>query len=76
MGDKGGDDISTSTKFGLMPATNDKSNSPHNFTLLAIWNGDDNKQMLNTHLPAVMKQINEIVTIEIGQEILRIQWLV
>lgn len=61
MGDKGGREWpAKSTKFGISIGNVKQPNSPFNITLLAIYDGDDNRQNLEVKLAPVIRQLEAI----------------
>jgi len=73
--DKGG---SHGTKFGFLIGNTPNPSSPSNFTILALYRGDDNRVELESRLGHVLdqiKEINQITYILNGKEIAsEIQW--
>lgn len=78
LGDKGGKEWpSKSTKFGVVIGNVEKPNSPFNITLLAIYDGDDNRQNLETKIKPIIFQLEQLksITFDKGVEVtLGVKW--
>uniref|UniRef100_A0A1I8BFV8 YTH domain-containing protein n=1 Tax=Meloidogyne hapla TaxID=6305 RepID=A0A1I8BFV8_MELHA len=74
-GDKGGDKLANTSKFGFFISANLASNSYRNFSFLVCWKGDDGRKQQEFWLMPVLQQIDSIYEVSLGNgQIFKIKW--
>lgn len=75
-GDKGGDQLANTSKFGFFISTNVAPNSYRNFSFLSCWKGDDGRNNQEIWLKNILQQINSINIVKlINGTVFKIEWM-